>query len=163
MSQLLEKDRQAQWRARAEQGGKRLQRSRWLIDALRDYLPPDHVALARRLAALQATIEGCRITGERVDGGANGAETAMLSRLDAAWAMTGYEAAARTRVGTDGVACLRAIAEGDGMGEGAQRAGYPVGSHRSFRKLVQLTLVRLAEYDDECRQGAACWGAKISA
>lgn len=156
---IQELDRQARWKLRAEQGADKPRKSTWVITSLQSYLPPEHVSLAQRLAYLQATIEGCRIMDAKVDGVGNRAEIAMASRVDAVSELNGLEAAARARVGTDGAACVRAIAESENMSDTARRCGYPVGSHRSLRRLVQITMLALQEYRDECDQDAARWNA----
>lgn len=159
---IQELDRQARWKLRAEQGAERPRKSTWVITSLQSYLPPDQVGLAQRLAYLQATIEGCRVMDAKVDGLGNKAEIAMAARMDALQELTGYEAAARARVGSDAALCVRAIAESENMTVTARRCGYPVGSHRSLRRLVQLTLEALSAYRDECEADAARWNGRAA-
>lgn len=98
MSALLEKDRQAQWAERAEQGITRRRKSEWVIEQMRKALPLDHVHLANRLMDLHATAEGVKLAGyERVQGGGNSREGAMAARCDAMRALNGFDAAVRSR------------------------------------------------------------------
>lgn len=146
MVAILEADRQAQWRERAEQGGKRLYRSRWLIHTLRDYLPPEHVGLAERLATLQAMVDGARIISQRVDHGGNRAEANMVRQIDAARELAGLEQAASVRAGVGARQCFWAIAESDNLESMMARCALPRGSRGRAIKLVQLTLIALDEY-----------------
>lgn len=150
MSRILARATALDWERVREQGRTRLHKSPWLITSLQRYLPPEHVALAQRLAGFQATIEGCRTTDAKVDC-SNGAAIALDARLDAMRALEGYTQAALYRVGSDGQACTHAIAQSDHLAEAMRRCGYPPGSKGSMRRLVQLTLVHLEAYEDENR------------
>lgn len=148
-SVILERDRQARWAEREEQGAQARRRSQWVICTLSDYLPPEHVTLAQRLAYLQGMIEGCRMVNDRVDYGGNSIDAQMARRLDAMRAFAGLEAAALNRVGSDGRACMRAIAEGEHATDTARRCGIPPDSRGRLVRLVQMTLIALFEYEEE--------------
>lgn len=154
MSRILERANALDWERVKEQGGRtRLYQSAWIITTLQRYLPPEHVALAQRLAKHQATVEGCRVMDAKVDCAGNSAAIALDARLDAMRALEGYVQAALTRVGSDGALCTRAIANSDHMAEAMRRCGYPAGSKGAMKRLVQLTLVKLDEYEEENRAG----------
>lgn len=159
-SAILEADRQAQWRLRQEQGAKKRRKSAWVIMTLRDYLPPEHVSLAHELARLQAIVEGCRVMESRVDGSGNNAEIAIAARMDAMRSITGYEAAARTAHGPVSAQCVRAIAESDTLAVTTARCGMAAGSHRSVRRLVQVTLEALSAYRDANDRAANTSGSE---
>jgi hypothetical protein len=150
---ILEADRQAQWDERALQGGKRRYRSQWVIAALADYLSPEHVAMAERWVRLQGIVEGCRVMSAKVDHG-NRAELAMAARMDAQRTLAGLEEAARTRVGKGGAGCFWSVAYGDKLETLMRRCGFPRGSSRGARRLVQLTLHQLDEYEAELERSA---------
>lgn len=150
-SRILEADRQARWRLRHEQGTDKPRKSKWIITTLQRYLPPEHVALCQRLAALQAVVEGCRDLAERVDGAGNGVEAQMARQVDALQALYGYEAAARTRFCAQAAKVVMCIAASDSLERTMRVVGYPRGSSVQFRELVQLTLIHLQEYEDDCR------------
>lgn len=155
MSAILEKDRQAQWDQRREQGLTR-RRSEWVIDRLRRALPPDHTALANRIMDLHSQAAGIPPTGyERVQGGRNNRESAMLMRCDAHRALNGFDAAVRTRLGANGSRCFWAIAWGQSLAETIRACGYATGSHSMVRRLVQLTMLAAQDYDDDCRSERA--------
>lgn len=143
-SAILETDRQAQWRERAEQGGKRLYRSQWAIHTLRDRLPPEHVGIAERLMELQAIVQGCRIVDQRVDHGGNRAETQMARQLDAMRELAGLEAAAKRAPA--GRACFWAIADGDNLESVMRRCAIPRGNRAAAVRCVQTLLIALGEY-----------------
>lgn len=133
--------------------GPRLYRSNWVIDTMAKYLPDDHVDLAKRLAATYARIHASGIGQaalERVEGGnshaAQFSRTLALARKIRAFA--GFEAAA-LGVGRDGFGCLRGICAGDTQAELARRVGYPEGSRRTLRRLVQVTLIALQDHEDD--------------
>lgn len=130
----------------------RAYKSEWVITTLSRYLSPEQVDLAKTLARLQATIEGCRIVEGKVDNAANKAELAIIARMDAMRELSGYEAAARHRVKVDAAGrCVRSIAQSDHMGDLGRACGYPnpSASRRSIIRLVQLTLIALEAYRDE--------------
>lgn len=143
-SAILETDRQAQWRERAEQGGKRLYRSQWAIHTLRDRLPPEHVGIAERLMELQAVVQGCRIIGQRVDHGGNRTEAQLARRLDAMRELAGLEAASRRA--HKGAACFWALADGDSLESLMRRCMVPRGSRGLAIRLVQETLIAIDDY-----------------
>ena len=152
MSQLLEKDRQAQWAERAEQGITRRRKSEWVIEQMRKALPLDHVHLANRLMDLHATAEGVKLAGyERVQGGGNSREGAMAARCDAMRALNGFDAAVRSRLGANGSRCFWSIAWGQSLAETIRACEYARGSHGTAKRLVQLTMIAVQEYDDLCR------------
>ena len=132
--------------------GPRLYRSNWVIDTMAKYLPDDQVSLAKRLAATYARIHSSGIGQaalERVQGGnslaAQHSRTMALAVKIRAFA--GFEGAAM-RVGRDGFGCLRGICAGDTQAELGRRVGYPEGSRRSLRRLVQVTLIALQNHED---------------
>lgn len=157
---ILEADRQAQWRERQEQGGPRRQyETRWVIEKMRPYLPPEHVTLAYLIRDLCARSRGLRIiTSERVDNG-NGAEAALLSRLDAGRKLAGYDGAVRARLDAAGGRCLTCVAEEYTLAQTISACGYAAGSHRSVRQLVQLTMLAAQDYQDECQRQIEQWRA----
>ena len=130
-------------------GETRRRRSEWVIDRLRTQLPPDHIALANRLMDLQATAEGiATMRGETIDGGGNGREIAMHHRCDAQQALNGFDAAIRSRLGSNGSRCLWAIVWGHSLAETITACSYATGSHGMVKRLVQLTMLAAQEYDD---------------
>lgn len=162
MSRILQRDLEAQWRQRSEQGAApRLHKSAWVIDKLRDRLPPEHVALARYLFSRQAVAEGCKPQDyDRVDRAGNSAEAALLSRLDAQRELTGYERAVYVNLQRGGALCFRAIVEGDTLAETLRRCGYAAGSDRSVRELVQLVMLSASDHEELCRQERAQWNGE---
>lgn len=144
--------------------GPRQYRPVWVVERLRRYLPPDQVAMAARLQAahLEVTMGRGAELCARVDGCGNPA--ALDHRIRAMGEtireLAGYEQAALTRVGKDGRQCFLGVIEGDGQAELARRAGYPETSTRSVRRLVQITLQALAEYEDENQAGARRWNMR---
>lgn len=148
----IERDAEARrklaWEDRKAGVDKRRQ-SLWVITTLRSYLPPEHVTLAHKFARLRALADGSREDREYVDGVGNGVEARLVAAMDALRELYGYEQAALHRVGADGRQCFLAISESCHQSDTARRCGYPVGSTRSLRKLVQLTLLRLHEYEEE--------------
>lgn len=133
--------------------GPRIYRANWVVDTMARYLPDDQVALAKRLAATYQRIHSAGGGGmivERVQGGdsvaAQHSRTHRLAKIIKAFA--GFEAAS-LRVGRDGHGCLRGICLGDTQAELCRRVRYPESSRRSIRKLVQVTLIALADHADE--------------
>lgn len=159
MSALLEKDRQAQWAERAEQGSPRRQyETRWVIEKMRPYIEPEHYTLAHTIRDLNARMKGLRLmVGERVDIG-NTAEIAALSRLDAGRKLAGYRGAVLARVAGGG-RCLDCIAEEYTLAQTITACGYAAGSHRSVRQLVQLTMMAAQDYADACADELKRWRA----
>lgn len=157
----IERQDQAELAARHNGENRRVYRSRWVIDTLANRLPTEHVHLARRIHALQAVSEGRKPQDyDRVDGAGNGTETALLSRIDAASKIAGYEGAVfATPLRRGGVLCLRAIAEGDTFSDTIRRCGYAAGSDRSVRELVQLTMFAAQDYEDRCALELEHWRA----
>lgn len=133
--------------------GKRHYAAVWCVDTMRRFLPDHHVDLAKRLQAMQQGLHtGQSIQHmERVDGGKGASERdeRLLQRGEDIRTLYGFEAAARTRVGRDAELCFRGIVEGDSQKELALRVGYPPGSVRSLRRLVQITLDALSAYEEE--------------
>lgn len=155
-----ERSHEAEW---AHGQRRRQYRSRWVIDTLAKYLPPDHISLARYLAADQATAEGLKPQDyERVDNGRNATEGAAISRLDAARKLAGFEGGIFRVLRRGGVLCFRSIVQGDTLQETIRRCGYAAGSDRSVRELVQLTMIAASDYDELCKDDAQRWnGANI--
>lgn len=152
-------DRDARWRERKEQGGpKRQYETDWVIEKLRKYLPPEHVHLARDMRDLAARSAGRRVQADapRVDCG-NGAEIAMLSRLDAATRLAGYHGAVTARLDAGGSKCLTAIQDEYTLAQTIRFCGYAAGSDRSVRQLVQLTMLAAQDYADECERQRTHW------
>lgn len=149
---LLEQQRQeeqAALAARHNGTASRRRRSLWVIATLRNYLPPEHIEIAERLAYLQSVIEGCRVMDSKVDCVGNAVELSLAKRIDAGRELYGYERAALTRVGADAEAAVQAIARSDTMTELLHRCGYPRGSNGTARRLIQKTLLALEAYRDE--------------
>lgn len=147
--------------------GPRLYRGNWVIETMAKYLPDDQVALAKRLSAAYGRIHASGGSGElveRVQGGdaiaAQQSRTQRLARVIRAFA--GFEAAALS-VGRDGFGCLRGICSGDTQAELCRRVGYPEGSRRTVRRLVQITMNRLQEHEDECQLDLCTGLAHVSA
>ena len=150
-----EKIAEAQWQHGQH---RRAYRSRWVIDTLANRLPVEHVHLARRLMADQATAEGYKPQDyQRIDGAGNGMEGALAAKLDAARKLSGFESAVRTALRRGGALCFRGIIEGDSLQETIRRCGYQAGSDRSVRELVQLTMLAASDYDEMCREDAERW------
>lgn len=146
---------EAQWQ---HGQSRRAHKSRWVIDTLSRYLPPDHVHLARRLMADQATAEGYKPQDyERVDGAGNGVEGALAAKLDAARKLAGFEGSIFRVMKRGGILCFRCIVEGESLKNTITRCGYAAGSDRSVRELVQLTLFAASDYEEMCRQEAERW------
>lgn len=151
-SAILEKARELEWEQRREQGAMPRRRSEWVIDRLRRALPPDHMALANRIMDLHAQAAGIPPADyERVEGGGNNRESAMLARCDAHRTLNGFDAAVRGRLGANGSRCFWAIAWGQSLAETLRACGYARGSHEMVKRLVQLTMLAAQDYDDECR------------
>jgi hypothetical protein len=159
MSALLEKDRQAQWAERAEQGAPRRQyETRWVIEKMRPYIEPQHYTLAYTIRDLTARSRGLRVgVTERVDMG-NAAEIAALSRLDAGRKIAGYRGAVTARV-AGGAKCFDCIADEYTLAQTITACGYAAGSHRSVRQLVQLTMMAAQDYADACEAEIKRWRA----
>ena len=165
MSQILARDTALRWRDYADpdiynptRDGPRARQAQWVIDTLRDRLPPEHVHLARDLQAQQAIAEGRKpADAERVDSAGNRAESALIARLDAQSLLTGYESAVRAALRRAGCLCLRAIVEGDSFATTIRRCGYAQNSKRSVRELVQLTMLAASDYRDVCEAELSRW------
>lgn len=157
MSALLEKDRQAQWAERAEQGlPKRQYKPVWVLFRMADYLSPDQIKMGVHLALLadRSKIGGVALLGEIIGFYSRGYDELahQIGQIEAGEAgriLTGFEHAALTRVGTDGRQCFHGIIEGDGQAELSRRVGFAEGSVRRLRSLVQMTMDRLGAYADE--------------
>lgn len=158
MSALLERDRQAQWQERKEQGAPRRQyETRWVIEKMRPYIEPEHYTTAFVIRDLAARSKGLRVSvSERVDMG-NAAEIAALSRLDAGRTLAGYHGAVQRVAG--GSKCLFCIEEEFTLAQTITACGYAAGSHRSVRQLVQLTMMAAQDYADACEAELKRWRA----
>ncbi len=157
LRQIAEQD-QAELAERHNGTARREYQTDWVIYRMRKYLPPEHIALANRLAGIAAQAEGLAPQDyERVDGAGNGAETGMLSRLDAGRALTGFKGAVHARLGQGGAICVQAIYEERTLAQTIRLCGYAAGSDRSVRQLVQLTMMAAQDYDDECRRQREAW------
>ena len=167
MSQILARDTALRWRDYADpdvynptRDGPRTKSAQWVIDTLRDRLPPEHVHLARDLQAQQAIAEGRKpADAERIDSLSNGTESALIARLDAQSLLTGYESAVRRVLARPGALCLHAIVQGDSLATTIRRCGYAQGSKRSVRELVQRTMLAAADYRDVCEAELSRWRA----
>ena len=148
LQRQAEQERQEAWADR-KAGVEQRRKSLWVVSAMKDYLPPEHVQLGNKLLRLRAEADGGRMDRERVDGAGNGTESRLNAAMDTLRALAAYDQAAFHRVGADGQACFRAICDGAHTSEAMERCRLPSGSHRSMRKLVQITLLRLHEYDEE--------------
>ena len=140
--------------------GPRLYRGNWVIETMARYLPDDHVALAKRLASMHARTHKADSRSEsmeRVQGGIGQAALhARMARLSAEIkTLTGFGAAA-LRVGRDGYGCFRGICVGDSQAELCRRVGYPESSRRSIRKLVQMTMIELSDFDAQLTSAPNC-------
>jgi len=148
---LVRLEQQDQDELAARHNGERRRHSGWVIDRLRNSLPPDHRALANRILDLQAAAEGIAPSGhEPIDGGGNSREVSMHYRCDAQRKLNGYDAAVRKRLGANGSRCFWAIAWGHTWADTMTACGYARGSHAMVKKLVQLTMMAAQDYADEC-------------
>lgn len=137
---------------------KRQYETRWVIEAMRSYIEPEHYTLSFDIRDLAARMKGLRVSvSERVDAG-NAAEIAALSRLDAGRKLAGYHGAVAARVAR-GSQCLDCIAEEFTLPQTIAALGYRIGSHRSVRNLVQLTMMAAQDYADVCAAEAKRWRA----
>ena len=59
-------------------------------------------------------------------------------------------------MGRDGYGCFRGICVGDSQAELCRRVGYPESSRRTLRKLVQLTMIELADFDAQLTSAPNC-------
>lgn len=145
--------------ARHNKTGRRAYETRWVIERMAAYMPPEHVSLARTLRDLGAAARGIRLApAERVDAG-NGAEYALLSRLDAGRALAGYRQAVEARMKRPGRICLDCIVEEFTMAQTLKACGYATRSWQSVRQLVQLTMMAAQDYADECTAQQQMWRA----
>lgn len=155
-TKLLQQVREQDQAALAEKHNgtdRKVYRSDWVIVRMRTALPPHHIALANRLMDLNATAQGLSVIGhERIDG-RNGPEGALAARIDAQWALTGYEARIGSTLRERGRRCFWSICEGRSTAEALRACGYAPGSDRALREMVQLVLINAQDYDDECRAG----------
>ena len=157
MSQLLEKDRQAQWAKRKEQGAApRQQVSWWCISRLEKHLPPEDVWLATWLMELRRKMGSAAVsdTCERV----------QLSTADYGLRMTmrikdysGYQGAVLMSLGQPGYACLDGITNPQVLTRPAlaKRVNYSPNSKQSLIRLVQVTLEAAQAHHQEKEQTRA--------
>ena len=122
-----------------------------MIENMRRFLPPDQIALVSRLEAVARELESAVGGGsmDRVDCSPRDSSAIQEARVAKMQVLTGFERAAAYRVGLDGRQCFLGIIGGDSQAELARRVNYAPDSHRSLRKLVQITLEALSEYDTE--------------
>jgi len=145
--------------ARHNQSRRRAYETRWVIERMANHMPPEHVSLARQLRDLGARARGIKLASrERIDCG-NGAEYALLSRLDASQALEGYGRAVEGRLMRAGRICLDCIVSEATMAETLQTCGYAAKSWQSVRRLVQLTMMAAQDYADECMAQRTAWRA----
>lgn len=138
--------------------GPREYETRWVIEKMAKYLPPEHVALARDLRALAAKAEGRRPGEyERVDGVGNGAEIALEHKLDAMTRLNGYVHAAASVLGEGGRLCMDCIAQELTLAQTLRRCGYAAGSDRSVRQLIQLTMMAAHDYHEMSEEDRERW------
>lgn len=150
-----------EWRRMADQDtyyalrdGPRVQRGQTAIHTLAKYLPTDHVALADRIACMHAEVHSGHGRGsgeiqERVQGGdGNASRETRLYRLSGLIRVLAGFSGAALRVGTDGHGCFRGICLGDTQAQMMRRVGYPHGSLATFRRLVQTTMIALADHEE---------------
>lgn len=156
---LIHTQDQEEMAARHNQSNRRAYETRWVIERMKNHMPPEHVSLARQLRDLGARSRGIRLsTHERVDCG-NGTEAALLSRLDAATLLEGYARSVEGRLMRAGRICLDCIVGEYTMAETLQTCGYAAKSWQSVRRLVQLTMLAASDYSDECAAQRAAWRA----
>lgn len=154
----IERQEQAEIAAKHNQSNRRQYETRWVIEAMRPYIAPEHYTLAFTIRDLAARSKGLRVAiTERVDMG-NAAEIAALSRLDAGRKLAGYRGAVAARVAR-GSPCLDCIAEEYTLPQTVASLGYRTGSHRSVRQLIQLTMMAAQDYADACAAELARWRA----
>lgn len=152
---ILEADRQARWRLRAEQGTDKPRRSEWVVSRFHNYLSPEQRGTANFIVGLWETAIGVRETGERVDCAAT--DGRLITRIHAMRELHGYEQAALTRVNDVARRCMWAIAESENMRATGLRMGFNPRSVSAIKRLVQLTLITLAEYKEENEAAAKRW------
>lgn len=167
MSQLLEKDRQAQWAERKEQGaGKRQPRRVWAVEALKPELSEDEYAAAQR--AVRECIlffPGAKANYDRVD--MAWSDAGMAKQMDAGHALYGlrqgvskrsnYERAPICAEWIVQLYTLQDIAAGFGWkrSKGAGRGDEP--DLRRTRPFVRLVLMSMADYYADCDRGIDSW------
>lgn len=142
MSALLEKDRQAQWALRKEQGAApRQQASWWCISRMKNHLPPEDVWLATWLMELRRKMGAAAVsdTFERVQCSTADYGLRMSNRIKD---YAGYQGAVLMNVGRHGYACLDGITHPNVLTRPALAAkvNYSPNSKQSLIRLVQITL-----------------------
>lgn len=173
MSQLLEKDRQAQWAERKEQGaGKRQPRRIWAVEALKPELTEAEFDAAKR--AVRECIlffPGAKPNYDRVDMGWS--DAAMAKQMDAGHNLYGLRQGVlkRSTYGSRAAMCaewlvqlytLQDVAMGFGWlkSKGAGRMSEP--DMRRTRPFVRLVLMSMADYYADCDRGIDSWRGQQS-
>ena len=157
-SRILEADRQARFKLVKEQGYDAPRKSEWVISTLRSSLRPEDVATAHHLAGLYATAFGGAPMHDYVDGMCI-PDRHMAAVMDATKALDGFVQAARTRVNDAAAKCTWAIACSDSLADTSRAMGFSQKAYRPTRRLVQITMIALTEYRDECDAAAKKWNA----
>lgn len=157
MSQLLEKDRQAQWKQRAEQGAApRQQVSWWCISRMAKHLPPEDVWLANWLMEMRRKMGSAAVsdTCERVQCSTADYGLRMSKRIKD---YAGYQGAVLMSLGQPGYACLDGITSPKVLTRPAlaARVNYSPNSKQSLIRLVQMTMEVAQAYHQENAQTRA--------
>lgn len=154
-SRILEADRQARWRLRQEQGTDKPKRALWVVSTLRRHLSPEDVATAHHLAGLYAITEGVREMHDAVD--AQSSDRHIVAICDAHRKLAAYEGVVRSKLTPAAVRCMWSIAYSDDIATTARAMGFHPKSKGAVTKIVQLTLMALTEYRDECLAAQQNW------
>lgn len=167
MSQLLEKDRQAQWAERKEQGaGKRQPRRVWAIEALKPELDEREFEAAQR--AVRECIlffPGAKANLDRVD--MAWSDAGLAKQVDAGHALYGLRQAVSKRCKvTCGPNMVEWIVQLHTLQDMAAALSFwrnmgasrePIPDVRPVRRIVQHVLIGMADYYADCDVGIDHW------
>lgn len=172
MSALLEKDRQAQWAERAEQGsGKRQPRRIWAVEAMKPELEESEYAAAQR--AVRECIlffPGAKANLDRVD--MAWSDAGLAKQMDAGHALFGLRQGVTKRCK---ITCapnvvewlvqlytLQDVAGALGFMRQMGASREPIPDTRPARRIVQHVLIGMAEYYAACDDGRDNWRGRAA-
>ena len=155
-SRVLEADRQARWKLRSEQGYDAPRKSEWVVSTLKSSLRPEDVACATHLAGLYATAYGGAPMHDYVDG-CFAPDRHMAAVMDAMRRLADFQQHARVTLNEAAAKCTWAIAASESLAGTSRAMGFGSKAYRPTKKLVQLTLICLSDYRDECDASAKKW------